>query len=182
MFIKAYDAQGLAQFPIELSKGRLPQTDKEVVISEAIAMNAKVKYELGDRLTLRVGKRFEVGNDQPLGQTESLRIVDNEKNETLHNTMTRDYTVVGFIKSPVWEPAWAPGYTAISYVNENLIGANDRVNAVVVLQKSISLCSLMLKIWQRTTISKQSNIITICFIIMVSPKAKPRTARCSPYR
>lgn len=135
LFIKAYDAQGLAQFPIELSKGRLPQTDKEVVISEAVATNAKVKYELGDRLTLRVGERFEVGNDQPLGQTESLRIVDNEKNETLQNITTRDYTVVGFIKHPVWEPAWAPGYTTISYVDENLIGANDRVNAAVVLQK-----------------------------------------------
>ncbi|MGG4341489.1 ABC transporter permease [Paenibacillus lautus] len=135
LFIKAYDAQGLAQFPIELSKGRLPQTDKEVVISEAAATNAKVEYEIGDRLTLRVGKRFEVGNDQLLGQNESLRIVDNEKNETLQHKTTRDYTVVGFIKHPVWEPAWAPGYTTISYVDENLIGANDRVNAAVVLQK-----------------------------------------------
>ncbi|MBX4147690.1 ABC transporter permease [Paenibacillus lautus] len=135
LFIKAYDAQGLAQFPIELSKGRLPQTDKEVVISEAVATNAKVKYEIGDRLTLRIGKRFEVGNDQPLDQTESLRFVDNEKNETLQNITTRDYTVVGFIKHPVWEPAWAPGYTTISYVDENLMGANDRVHAAVVLQK-----------------------------------------------
>lgn len=135
LFIKAYDAQGLAQFPIELSKGRLPQTDKEVVISEAVATNAKVKYEIGDRLTLRIGKRFQVGNDQPLGQTESLRMVDNEKNETLQNITTRDYTVVGFIKHPVWEPAWAPGYTTISYVDENLMGANDRVHAAVVLQK-----------------------------------------------
>ncbi|RAR43491.1 ABC transporter permease [Paenibacillus sp. MDMC362] len=135
LFIKAYDAQGLAQFPIELSKGRLPQTDKEVVISEAVATNAKVKYEIGDRLTLRIGKRFEVGNDQPLDQTESLRMVDNEKNETLQNITTRDYTVVGFIKHPVWEPAWAPGYTTISYVDENLMGANDRVHAAVVLQK-----------------------------------------------
>lgn len=135
LFIKAYDAQGLAQFPIELSKGRLPQTDKEVVISEAVATNAKVKYEIGDRLTLRIGKRFEVGNDQPLDQTESLRFVDNEKNETLQNITTRDYTVVGFIKHPVWEPAWAPGYTTISYVDENLMGANDRVHAAVVLKK-----------------------------------------------
>ncbi|TGU92943.1 ABC transporter permease, partial [Mesorhizobium sp. M00.F.Ca.ET.186.01.1.1] len=37
LFIKQYDAQGFAQFPVELSKGRLPQTDKEVVISEAVA-------------------------------------------------------------------------------------------------------------------------------------------------
>ncbi|MED4729692.1 ABC transporter permease [Aneurinibacillus migulanus] len=135
LFIKEYDAQGFAQFPVELSKGRLPQTDKEVVISEAVTTNAKVKYEIGDRLTLRVGERFEKGGDHPLDQTEPLRREDSKLNETLQHIKTRDYTVVGFIKRPVWEMAWSPGYTIISYVDENIMGANDRVNAAVVLQK-----------------------------------------------
>ncbi|CCF12591.1 permease family protein [Brevibacillus laterosporus GI-9] len=135
LFIKEYDAQGFAQFPIDLSKGRLPHTDKEVVISEPIATNAKVKYEIGDRLTLRVGERFEQGGDHPLDQTEPLRREDGTLTETLQHIKTRDYTVVGFIKRPVWETAWAPGYTIISYVDDNIIGANDRVDAAVVLQK-----------------------------------------------
>lgn len=135
LFIKEYDAQGFAQFPIELSKGRLPETDKEVVMSEAVATNAKVKYEIGDRLTLRVGERFEQGGDHPLDQTEPLRREDGTLTETLQHIKTRDYTVVGFIKRPVWETAWAPGYTIISYIDENIIGANDRVNAAVVIQK-----------------------------------------------
>ncbi|OAB42002.1 ABC transporter permease [Paenibacillus glacialis] len=135
LLIREYDAQGFAQFPIELSKGRLPQTDKEVVMSEAVATNAKVKYEIGDRLTLRVGERFEQGVDHPLDQTEPLRREDGTLTETLQHIKTRDYTVVGFIKRPVWETAWAPGYTIISYIDENIIGANDRVNAAVVFQK-----------------------------------------------
>ncbi|AIG26610.1 ABC transporter permease [Brevibacillus laterosporus] len=135
LFIKEYDAQGFAQFPVDLSKGRLPHTDKEVVISEPIATNAKVKYEIGDRLTLRVGERFEQGGDHPLDQTEPLRREDGTLTETLQHIKTRDYTVVGFIKRPVWETAWAPGYTIISYVDDNIIGANDRVDAAVVLQK-----------------------------------------------
>ncbi|MFD0710862.1 ABC transporter permease [Paenibacillus sp. GCM10027626] len=135
LFIKEFDAQGFAQFPVELSKGRLPQTDKEVVISEAVATNAKVKYEIGDRLTLSVGERFEDGGNHPLGQTEPLRREDGKLTETLRHIKTKDYTVVGFIKRPVWEPAWAPGYTVIGYVDENIIGANDRVDAAVVLQK-----------------------------------------------
>lgn len=134
LFVKEYDAQGFAQFPVELSKGRFPQTDKEVVISEAVATNAKVKYEIGDHLTLHVGERFEEGNDHPLDQSEPLRIADGEMTETLQNITARDYTVVGFIKRPVWEPAWAPGHTIISFVDENTMGANDRVNAAVVLQ------------------------------------------------
>ncbi|WP_405083127.1 ABC transporter permease [Paenibacillus chitinolyticus] len=134
LFVKAYDTRGFAQFRIELSKGRLPHTDKEVVISEPVATNAKVKYEIDDRLTLRVGKRFEQGGDRPLDQTEPLRREDNTLTETLQHVKTRDYTVVGFIKRPVWERAWDPGYTIISYVDENIIGANDRVDASVVVQ------------------------------------------------
>ena len=48
LFIKEYNAQGFEQFPIELSQGRLPQAANEVVISEEIASNAKVEYEIGD--------------------------------------------------------------------------------------------------------------------------------------
>lgn len=135
LFIKEYDAQGFAQFQIELSKGRLPHTDKEVVISEPVATNAKVNYEIGDHLTLRVGERFEQGGDHPLDQTEPLRREDGTLTETLQHIKVRDYTVVGFIKRPVWETAWAPGYTVISYVDDHIIGGNDRVDASVVLQR-----------------------------------------------
>ncbi|MDP4096402.1 ABC transporter permease [Paenibacillus sp. P96] len=135
LFIKEYDARGFAQFQIELSQGRLPHTDKEVVISEPVATNAKVKYDIGDRLTLRVGERFEQGGDHPLVQTEPLRREDGTLNETLQHIQIRDYTVVGFIKRPVWETAQAPGYTIISYVDDHIIADNDHVDASVVLQR-----------------------------------------------
>ncbi|MFD2168474.1 ABC transporter permease [Tumebacillus lipolyticus] len=135
LFIKEYNEQGFAQFPVELSNGRLPQNDKEVVISEAIATNAKVKYAIGDRLTLHVGERFAKDTDYPLGQSDWLQITDGQTTETLQNMTTKDYTVVGFIKRPVWEPAWAPGYTVISYVDESLMTTSDRVDAAVILQK-----------------------------------------------
>lgn len=134
LFIKEYNAQGFAQFRVALSKGRLPQTDKEIVISDALAEYAKVNYELGDRLTLQVGERTEEGGDYPLGQTDPLRIMNDKVAESLQNKKTREYTVVGFIKRPVWEPGWAPGYTLLSYVNENIIGTDDRVDAAVDLQ------------------------------------------------
>ncbi|NUU63632.1 ABC transporter permease [Paenibacillus agri] len=135
LIIKEYDAQAFTQLPIGLSKGRLPKSDKEVVISEAVATNAKVKYEIGDHLTLRVGERFQQGGDHPLNDRDPLRRVNDTLAETLQHMKTKDYTVVGFIKRPVWETAWAPGYTVISYLDDKLIGANDGVNAAVVLQK-----------------------------------------------
>ncbi|OBY80753.1 cell division protein FtsX [Paenibacillus sp. KS1] len=134
LFIQAYNALGFTQFPIQLSKGRLPQTDKEVVISEAIVKNAKVNYEIGDHLALSVGERFEKGSDQPLDQTSSLRREDGKLTESIQQITNKEYTVVGFIKRPVMEPAWSPGYTIISYIDETTIKATDRVNAAVVLK------------------------------------------------
>ncbi|MEK3790413.1 ABC transporter permease [Paenibacillus sp. FSL R7-0204] len=136
LFIKEYDVQGFTQFQIEISKGRLPHTDKEVVISESVATNGKVKYEIGDRLTLRVGDRFKQGGDHPLDQTEPLRRKDGTLTETLQHSIIRDYTVVGFIKRPVSETAWAPAYTIISYVDDHIIGGDDQVDASVVLQQA----------------------------------------------
>ncbi|MEK3839181.1 FtsX-like permease family protein [Paenibacillus sp. FSL R7-0128] len=135
LFIKEYDKQGFTQFQIEISKGRLPHTDKEIVISESVATNGKVKYEIGDRLTLRVGDRFEQGGDHPLDQTAPLRRKDGTLTETLQHSVIKDYTVVGFIKRPVSETAWAPAYTIISYVDDQIIGGEDRVDASVVLKQ-----------------------------------------------
>lgn len=136
LFIKEYNAQGFKQFPIELSSGRLPKANNEVVLSEHIATNAKVEHKIGDHLTLDVGERTmdgDVGN--VLGQAEPLQTEDGKTSESVSNKTTVNYTIVGFIKRPTWEPTWAPGYTMISYLDESMIGANDPVNATVVLKK-----------------------------------------------
>ncbi|CAH2715268.1 hypothetical protein BACCIP111895_02452 [Neobacillus rhizosphaerae] len=135
LFVKEYNAQGFKQFPIELSKGRLPKANNEVVLSDHIATNAKVAYKIGDRLTLDVCERITEANDVPLQQFEPLRMEKGQVIEALKNKTTASYTIVGFIKRPTWEPTWAPGYTVISYVDENMIRADDTVNATVVLKK-----------------------------------------------
>ncbi|MEK3886185.1 ABC transporter permease [Bacillus sp. FSL K6-3431] len=136
LFIKEYNKEGFKQFPIELSEGRLPKAANEVVISEGISTNAKVKYELDDILTLDVGERIKTeGDDTPLDQTYSLEIKNDEIIETIKNKTTENYTVVGFIKRPIWEPTWAPGYTIISYIDERMVGVYDSVDATVVLNK-----------------------------------------------
>lgn len=138
LFIREYNTQGFEQFPIELSQGRLPQASNEVVISEEIASGAKVEYKIGDTLTLEVGERFaEDGEDseRALTQNDPLRLVDDKNTEILNNKSAASYTVVGVIKRPTWEQTWAPGYTILSYVDESLIDAVDKVNATVVLNK-----------------------------------------------
>jgi putative ABC transport system permease protein len=137
LFIKEYDAQGFKQFPIELSKGRLPQSANEIVISEEIADNAKVAYQIGDDITLDVGQRMTTGEGSgtALAQRDPLQRVDDEMAETITNITVETYTVVGVIKRPTWEPAWAPGYTVIGYVDESMLSKNDKVDAIVVLNE-----------------------------------------------
>ncbi|MBS4195947.1 ABC transporter permease [Lederbergia citri] len=138
LYIKEYNQYGFEQFPIELSSGRLPQTESEIVISDEIINNAKVDYRIGDIITLDVGNR--IANDPeihgPMDQTFSL--MTNEKgeiNEELKDSSTKEFTIVGTIKRPTWEVPWAPGYTVISYLDEGLLSKDELVNATVVLNK-----------------------------------------------
>ncbi|AQS58234.1 ABC transporter permease [Desulforamulus ferrireducens] len=136
LFIKEYNAQGFQQFPIELSTGRLPQAAHEVVISEEIISGAKVEYRLGDQIQLAVGQRQLIdGGSQVLQQGQPLVREAGQVKETLINTRAMSYTVVGTIKRPSWEPTWAPGYTIIGYVDEELLSTKDAVDALVVLKK-----------------------------------------------
>ncbi|USG68278.1 FtsX-like permease family protein [Brevibacillus ruminantium] len=139
LFMKAYNAQGFTNFPIELSKGRFPERADEIVLSEAIATNAKVAYRIGDHLTLEVGQRYNQTDpsDTDLTQNDQLRSSAGESVETLIHTTTETYTVVGFIKRPTWEQTWAPGYTALTYVDEHMLDATNKTVDVSVVVKNI---------------------------------------------
>ncbi|WP_062108315.1 ABC transporter permease [Bacillus niameyensis] len=138
LYIKEYSKLGFEQFPIELSSGRLPQAENEIAISEDIAKSAKVDYQIGDVIKLDVGRRISHNKEmtEPLDQSWSLEIDEKgEMAEELQDTVTKELTVVGTIKVPRWEMAWAPGYTAVSYLDESQLEPNEVVNASVVLKK-----------------------------------------------
>ncbi len=135
LFIKEYNEQGFNNFPIEISEGRLPKDDHEIVLSEEILANSGMNLEIGDQVTVDVGERQMEGIAHPFSQNDPLQTDVEGASESLENTEPRTYTVVGTITRPTWEPAWAPGYTAISYVDQSLMNSTDKVDAVVVLNK-----------------------------------------------
>ncbi|OLS33667.1 FtsX-like permease family protein [Bacillus sp. MRMR6] len=134
LFFKEYNEKGFTQFPIELSEGRFPQAEDEVVLSEEIANNAKVAYEIGDKITFEIGNRIIEGGVDPLTQTDPLQTDENGSMEELVVETTKTVTVVGTINRPTWEPAWSPGYTVIGYVDQEMLTKSDTVDAVVVLK------------------------------------------------
>ena len=48
LYVRNYNTSGLKSFPIDLTEGRLPEKEGEVVISEGIRKNALVTYNIGD--------------------------------------------------------------------------------------------------------------------------------------
>ncbi|MCM3671326.1 FtsX-like permease family protein [Mesobacillus maritimus] len=135
LYFKNYNKTGLEHFPIEVINGRLPQSENEIAISEAIESNAKVKYKIGDQLTVDIGDRLNKTDGTKLTQNHSLVSNGETINEELKITETKTVKIVGEVKRPTWEQTWSPGYTVIGYVDEKTISENDTVEAFVVLPK-----------------------------------------------
>jgi putative ABC transport system permease protein len=141
LYLKEFNQEGYENFPMELQEGRWPQKENEIIISEEIINNGKVKLKIGDSLTLTTGKRFSLEKEEgteeqlPMDQTRPLSIIDDAVQEYLTEERTQDYTIVGIMKRPEWEYTWSPGYTVISYVNESMIIGPETVDASVIVKK-----------------------------------------------
>jgi len=140
IFIKQYDDNCYDSFPITLITGRMPQNDSEIVLSQHIETNGGVKYEIGDKLTLNIGKRvtldgYELGQNSPYQSPDDADTEDEDYGEQLIPQLTKTYTVVGIIERPTFEPYWAPGYTAVTYLDSDKLQPDDTVNVSILADK-----------------------------------------------
>lgn len=117
-----------------LTDGRFPKNSSEVIISRHIIDNAGVDLELGDKITIDVGKRetidgFELYPSNPYNpydesggainaetEEEIYSFYEGESAEHIVDTATKTYTVVGVIERPNtnFEGYSDPGYTIIT--------------------------------------------------------------------
>jgi len=136
LFIEEYDDKSMEEFPIHLVSGRLPQNNKEIIISEHIETNAGIKYNVGDKLKLTVGKRM-LSDGQELKQKEYYHSQKDNKEiaEIFTPDLTVEYTVVGIMKRPEFEYRWAPGYTVISYFDKDNYSSEDNVDIYMLSKK-----------------------------------------------
>lgn len=101
--------------PIHLIKGRLPENNTEIILPKHLATNGGVKYQLGDVLELSLGERLS--NGEKLYQNTSY-LSGKYGSEELIPTITRTYQVVGFYERPSFESYTAPGYSALTLIDE----------------------------------------------------------------
>ncbi len=136
LFICQLDENSNKIFPIQLTLGRMPQNDRELVLSEHLETNGGVKYSVGDTITLDIGKRMSPEGIS-FGQQNAYQgeASTDSHGEIFVPEQTRTYTVVGIIGRPNFEPAWAPGYTALSFLDTQTLSPDDEVTVTLLSKK-----------------------------------------------
>lgn len=106
-----------------MEKTYFPENENEILIPTHLKTNGRVVLNVGETITLDVGTRvsdgFELTQDNKFSK---------EANEEIINTTSKTYKIVGIIERPASniENYSAPGYTFITYMNEN--NMKDKVN------------------------------------------------------
>lgn len=145
-FVKAFTKQALENLSVKLTEGKLPENENEIVIPTHLKTNGRVTLNVGDTVTLDVGKRVDntgyelTQNNLYYSEDTSLEISDantgevmgssfNEKSrEKIIDTTPKTYKIVGIIERPASniESYSAPGYTFITYLDDkNITGIVD---------------------------------------------------------
>ena len=130
-YIKGFTKNSLDNLSIRLVSGRLPENDSEIVIPTHLKTNGRLELKINDSITLEIGKRID-STGYGLDQNNPYQKSDFDGNgETLIETKTKTYKIVGIIERPAnnIEPYSAPGYTFITYLDDNKIFGNIDVYA-----------------------------------------------------
>ena len=101
--ILGYDDTSLEALQSSVIAGRLPENENELVISEHISYDGLVDYNIGDKITLDIGKRISEGvklnQNNPYHEDVVEEIVINK---------TKEYEIVGIIERQNIEQYSAP--------------------------------------------------------------------------
>lgn len=117
--------------PIYLKEGRMPESDRELVISEHLLTDGGIDWKVGDSVSVELGRRADrtVKEDGRTDEADeiggqSVPYMGDEK-ETLKDTRRKDYVIVGICERTNNEDYEAPGYTAFTLDNGEEAPAYD---------------------------------------------------------
>lgn len=131
LLVNAYDNIALKNYNIKVIKGRLPQNSTEIVISNQLKETGGINYKIGDKITVRLGDRKLTGETLP--ESYYYPTTDEEGNkETFDLKDKKEYTIVGIIEMPKAEAIYGPFYTAITYLDSDLMSSINSVNINVI--------------------------------------------------
>ena len=120
VFVKSMTTGAMENLGIQLQEGRLPENENEILLPTHLKTNGRVDIKVGETIRLDVGNRCLAEDGTALNQNNPYF---GDGAETLTDTETKEYTVVGIISrlATEMEGYSAPGYTAVTYMDENVL-------------------------------------------------------------
>ncbi|MCI8376094.1 MAG: ABC transporter permease [Lachnospiraceae bacterium] len=122
LFVMGMDEKAKETLPVYLRMGRMPQNEGELAVSSMAISSGKADIELGDTLTLEIGKRIMKGEEaEELFLYNPLIMTSEEGSDTptgvgeeLSPQMVRTYQIVGIIDTPRFLDSNSVSYAAIT--------------------------------------------------------------------
>lgn len=115
-YVMATDEAGFEKGCFNLIEGRMAKNEDEIVIPRHLRTNGRIDIKVGDEITLDIGKRYDSSTESVIWEN----IAYEHEAETLTDTVTKHYKVVGIMERPGYgmEDYSAAGYTFVTYSNE----------------------------------------------------------------
>lgn len=115
-YVMATDEAGFERGCFNLIEGRMAKNEDEIVIPRHLKTNGRIDIKVGDEITLDIGKRYDSNTESVISEN----IAYEHEAETLTDTVTKRYKVVGIMERPGYgmEDYSAAGYTFVTYSDE----------------------------------------------------------------
>ena len=115
-YVMATDEAGFEKGCFNLIEGRMAKNEDEIVIPRHLKTNGRIDIKVGDEITLDIGKRYDSNTESVIWEN----IAYEHETETLTDTVTKRYKVVGIMERPGYgmEDYSAAGYTFVTYSDE----------------------------------------------------------------
>ena len=115
-YVIATDEVGFERGCFKLIEGRMAKNEDEIVIPRHLKTNGRIDIKVGDEITLDVGKRYDSNTESVISENCAYE----REAETLTDTVTKHYKVVGIMERPGYgmEDYSAAGYTFVTYSDE----------------------------------------------------------------
>lgn len=115
-YVMATDEAGFEKGCFNLIEGRMAKNEDEIVIPRHLKTNGRIDIKVGDEITLDIGKRYDSNTESVISENCAYE----HEAETLADTVTKQYKVVGIMERPGYgmEDYSAAGYTFVTYSDE----------------------------------------------------------------
>ena len=115
-YVMATDEAGFERGCFKLIEGHMAKNEDEIVIPRHLKTNGRIDIKVGDEITLDIGKRYDSNTESVISENCAYE----HDAETLTDTVTKHYKVVGIMERPGYgmEDYSAAGYTFVTYSDE----------------------------------------------------------------